>query len=67
MKCSIDREQDSSNLTSSRLILTKVSRNDSGHYTCQATNKFGSDKMITNLLVQREFFYPIQYHSLKRQ
>lgn len=43
------------NSTVSRLILARSGRSDSGHYTCQASNKYGSDKMVTNLLVQGKF------------
>lgn len=40
------------NASESRLIIARSSRPDSGHYTCQATNKHGTDKMAINLLVQ---------------
>lgn len=43
-----------SNRTISRLILARSGRADSGHYICVANNKYGSDKMVTNLLVQGE-------------
>jgi len=43
------------NVTVSRLILARSGRAHSGHYTCKAANKYGSDKMIFNLLVQGQF------------
>lgn len=45
-------EHGEANVTVSRLIVAKSQRDDSGHYTCQARNKYGADKMVTNLLVQ---------------
>lgn len=49
---SLDQNAIKNNSTESRLIIARAGRLDSGHYTCQATNKYGTDKMVTNLLVQ---------------
>lgn len=39
-------------LTNGTLVLRSVKAEDSGYYTCTATNTLGFDTIIVNLLVQ---------------
>lgn len=56
-------------LANGTLVLRSVKAEDSGYYTCTATNTLGFDTIIVNLLVQgrkmavmaEEFKYQIQY------
>lgn len=44
-------------LSNGTLVLRSVKAEDSGYYTCTATNTLGFDTIIVNLLVQGELGY----------
>lgn len=44
-------------LTNGTLLLRSVKAEDSGYYTCTATNTLGFDTIIVNLLVQGKVQY----------
>lgn len=48
------------------LIIRTIKAEDSGNYTCVASNSFGSDKIVLNLQVQGEK-HNIRKNSLSEQ